>query len=68
MSYKGSFWFLERVDLPNGPTVGLWHLVGFRFRLVSDAIAPVPSEDAILDWARVKPERDTVSAFSVRNG
>ena len=51
LHYKGSFCFLDRLALPSGTTIGLWHLVGFKLRLVSDTIAPVPSEDAILDRA-----------------
>jgi len=44
--YKGSLCFLDRFELPSGTTVGLWHLVGFKVRLVSGAITSVPSEDA----------------------
>ena len=58
--YKGSFCFLDRFELPSGTIVGLWHLIGFKLRLAPDTIAPVPSEDAILDRARGKPERVTV--------
>lgn len=46
ISYKGSFCFLDRFELPSGTTVRLWHLVGFKLRLVSDPITAVPSEDA----------------------
>jgi hypothetical protein len=59
--YKGSFWFLDRFELPSGTGVGLWHLVGFKLRLVPDAIGPVPSEDEILNRVRGRPERVTVS-------
>ncbi len=52
LRYKGSFCFLDRFELPSGTTIGLWHLVGFKLRLVSDTIASVPSEDAMLDRAR----------------
>ncbi len=57
--YKGSFCFLDRFELPSGTTVGLWHLVGFKLRLLSDTIAPVPSEDAILGLGarHVRPRR-----------
>jgi hypothetical protein len=44
--YKGSFCFLQRFELPSETTVGLWHLVGFKVRLVSGAMTSVPSEDA----------------------
>ena len=59
--YKGSFCFLDRFELPSGTTVGLWHLVGFKLRLAPDTIAPVPSEDAILDRALARPEWVRVS-------
>ena len=36
LCYKGSFCFLDRFKLPSEITVGLWHLVGFKLRLVSD--------------------------------
>jgi hypothetical protein len=49
--YKGSFCFLDRFELPSGTTVGLWHLVGFKFRLLPDAITPVPSENAGINVA-----------------
>ncbi len=59
--YKGSSCFLDRFELPMGTTVGLWHLVGFKLRLAPDRPAPVPSEDALLDRARGKPEHTGVS-------
>ena len=59
LHYKGAFCFLDRFELPNGTTVGLWHLVGFKLRLVSDTIAPVPREDAILYRVRAGSERKT---------
>jgi hypothetical protein len=52
LHYRRAFCLLDRFDLPNGTTVGLWHLVGFKLRLVSDTIEPVPREDAILDRVR----------------
>ncbi len=39
LRYKGSFCFLDRFELPSGTTIGLWHLVGFKLRLVSNTIA-----------------------------
>jgi hypothetical protein len=56
LHYKGAFCFLDRFELPNGTTSGLWHLVGFKLRLVSDTIAPVPRDDAIL--YRCEPGRN----------
>ena len=51
LRYIGRRWFLDRFALPSGTIAGLWHLVGFKLRLLPDTSAPVPSEDAILDWA-----------------
>src|SRR5712692_19610 len=51
LRYAGSLCFLDRFELPSGTRVGLWHLVGFKLRLVSDTTGPVPSEDAILSRA-----------------
>ncbi len=42
LHYQRAFCFPDRFELPNGTRVGLWHLVGFKLRLVSDTIAPVP--------------------------
>jgi hypothetical protein len=53
--YKGTVCFLDRFELPSNTTVGLWHLVGFKLRLLPDTVTPVPSEDVILDWARNRP-------------
>jgi len=47
--YKGSSYFLDRFELPSGTTVALWHLVGFKLRLVPDAITPVPNGNAVGD-------------------
>jgi hypothetical protein len=58
--YQGSFILLGRFEFPSGIIVGLWHLIGFKLRLARDTIGPVPSEDAILDRARGRPERVTV--------
>jgi len=57
--YKSSFCCLDRFELPSGTTVGLWHLVGFTLRLVSDALTPVPSENAGTNLALASngPER-----------
>lgn len=57
--YKGSSRFLDRFELPSGTTVGLWHLVGFKLRLLPDAITPVPSENAAINVALTSggPER-----------
>ena len=55
--YKGSFCFLDRFELPSGTTVGLWNLVIFTVRLVSDAITPVPSEDAGTNLALRAPRQ-----------
>ena len=52
LHYQRALCFLDRFELPNRTTAGLWHLVGFKFRLVSDTIAPVPREDTILDRVR----------------
>ena len=52
LRYARPFCFLDRWMLPSGSTVGLWHLVGFKLRLLPDTLAPVPSEDALLDRAR----------------
>jgi hypothetical protein len=59
LHYKGAFCFLDRFKLPNGTTAGLWHLVGFKLRLVSDTIAPMSREDAILYRVRAGSERKT---------
>ncbi len=56
LRHAGRFCFLDRFALPSGTTVGLWHLIGFKLRLLPDVIAPVPSEDAILDWARTRSD------------
>lgn len=52
LRYKGSFCFLDRFELPSGTTVGLWHLVGFKLRLLSDTTTRVPAEDVISDRTR----------------
>jgi hypothetical protein len=52
LSSRRAFCSPDRFELPDGTTVGLWHLVGFKLRLVSDTVAAVPSEDAILDRVR----------------
>lgn len=52
LRYKGRFCFVDRFELPGGTTVGIWHLVGFKLRLLSDTIMPAPSEDVRLDWVR----------------
>lgn len=52
VGYKGSFCFLDRFELPSGTAVGLWRLVGFKLRLLPEAIVPAPSENAILNRNR----------------
>ena len=66
--YKGSFCFLARFELPSGTTIGLWHLVGFKLRLVPDTSEPVPSEDATLDRALARPEWIRVSSSGAAIG
>jgi hypothetical protein len=53
--YKRSFCFLDRLELPSGTTVGLWRLVGFRLRLVSDTIAPAERERSFGSLAQLGP-------------
>jgi len=36
--YGGSSCCLDRFELPSGTTVGLWHLVGFKLRVLPNAI------------------------------
>ncbi len=59
--HKRSVWFLDRFELPSGTAVWLWHFVGFKLRLAPDVTAPIPSEEALLDRMRGKPEGVTVS-------
>jgi len=65
LHHRRAFCFLDRFELPNGTTVGLWHLVGFKLRLVSDTTARVPREDAILYRVRAGWERKTRSVGCV---
>jgi hypothetical protein len=50
--YKRSFLFGDRVELPSGTKVGLWHLVGFKLQLVHYPMRPIPVEDASLRGRR----------------
>jgi hypothetical protein len=47
--YKHSFFFGDRVELPSGTKVGLWHLVGFKLQLVQYPMRPIPVEDDLVE-------------------
>ncbi len=45
--FKRWFLFGDRVELPSGSMVGLWHLVGFKFQLAPCPMRPIPGADAL---------------------
>jgi hypothetical protein len=59
--YTRSFLFGDRFELPSGPKVGLWHLVGFKLQLVQYPMRPIPVEDAVVD----RKARDLAKAATV---
>jgi hypothetical protein len=48
LRYRRSFLFGDRFELPGGPRVGLWHLVGFKLQLVPDVMPLVPVEEDLV--------------------
>jgi hypothetical protein len=52
LRYKRSLFILDRLELPSGTTVGLWHFVGFKLRLLPNMTPPTPMEDIIVKQAR----------------
>ena len=52
LRYKRSLFILDRLELPSGTKVGLWHFVGFRLRLLPNRRPPTPVEDIIVKQAR----------------
>ncbi len=59
--FKRSFLFGDRVELPSGTTVGLWHLVGFRLQLVHGPMRAIPVEDAVVE----RTARDLTTSVTV---
>jgi hypothetical protein len=52
LRYKRSLLFLDRLELPNGTKVGLWHFVGFKLRLSPNVTLPMLTEDIVVKQAR----------------
>ncbi len=52
LRYRRSLFILDRLELPNGTKVGLWHFVGFKLRLSPNMTPPPPTEDIIVKQAR----------------
>jgi hypothetical protein len=59
--YKRSFLFGDRVELPSGTKVGLWHLMGFKLQLVRYPMRPVPVEDDLVE----RKARDLAKSVTV---
>jgi len=51
LRYKRSLFILDRLELPCGTKVGLWHFVGFKLRLSPKVTLPPPAEDVIVKQA-----------------
>jgi len=52
LRYKRVFFVFDRLELPSGANVGLWHFVGFRLRLAPTVMLPPPAEDLVVEQAR----------------
>jgi hypothetical protein len=52
-----AFFILDRLELPSGAKVGLWHFVGFKLRLAPGMTLPPPREDIIVERARIESGR-----------
>jgi hypothetical protein len=57
LRYKRNFFILDRLELPSGAKVGLWHFVGFKLRLAPGMTLPPPREDIIVERARIESGR-----------
>jgi hypothetical protein len=53
--------FGDRVELPSGTKVGLWHLVGFKLQLVQYPMRPIPVEDDLVE----RKARDLAKSVTV---
>jgi len=52
LRYRRSIFLLDRLELPNGTRVGLWHFVGFKLRLSPTVTLPTLTEDINVKQAR----------------
>jgi hypothetical protein len=57
LRYKRAFFILDRLELPSGAKVGLWHFVGCKLRLAPGVTRPPPREDIIVERARIESGR-----------
>jgi hypothetical protein len=51
LRHKRSLFILDRLELPGGTKVGLWHFVGFKLRLLPNRTLPKPMADNIVKQA-----------------
>jgi hypothetical protein len=51
LRYRRSLFILDRLELPSGTKVGLWHFVGFKLRLSPNMTLQPPTEDIVVQQA-----------------
>jgi len=51
LRHRRSLFILDRLELPGGTKVGLWHFVGFKLRLLPNRTLPKPMADNIVKQA-----------------
>ena len=66
LRYKRSLFILDRLELPSGTKVGLWHFVGFKLRLSPNVTLPPPTEDIVVGQARGEPVQPAPGVSSPR--
>jgi len=55
LRYKRSLFILDRLELPSGTKVGLWHFIGFKLRLLPNMTPPTRIEDSSSSRLAARP-------------